>query len=310
LDKSKKSEKYATDIHYKAWIAYMTIIAVTWILLTIPIIIGTSIASATTATEDSPTTATTSTEEPEQPENGGDEQGGDTTGDVPSEDTPGPTDVGPITDDVPPVETPLPEEPEPIGPLVLPNTTLQDSVRNETTTTGNETAAIIPLRPGPIPENPLCTVFPQYCNDTQTCPPNCLSVVAPPSDVQQGNIAAFESSNVTANGTTGTQVVVGTPEQIRSMALDKARTLTTNQTAIAEFENKLAIVENLQAASLDQMVTEIQNEFPPDGTDGGPAEFKVFIPTGCCGYYGQLTGITLECSFTIGFPSGVSLTCE
>jgi hypothetical protein len=67
LIKFNKIKKDFVDIHNKVSIAYMAVFALIWILLTTPIILGTSIASATTtATEDgSPTTLTTPTEEPE-----------------------------------------------------------------------------------------------------------------------------------------------------------------------------------------------------------------------------------------------------
>jgi hypothetical protein len=133
LNKSKKREKEATNIHYKAWIAYMTIIAITWILLITPVILGTSIASATTTAEDdSPTTPTTPTEEPEELEPSPAEPPEDETtvteeptGGLPPEVTPEPMEPGATTGDVPPAET---------GPLMLPNATLQDTIRNETGT--------------------------------------------------------------------------------------------------------------------------------------------------------------------------------
>lgn len=118
----KKNKKDRVDIYYKASIAYMAIFAITWILLTTPIILGTSIASATTTTEDdSPTTPTTPTEEPEQEPSPAEPPAAEIT--ITEEPT------TPTTEEP---TTPTTEEPSPAEPLGITGTIGANQTVNQT----------------------------------------------------------------------------------------------------------------------------------------------------------------------------------
>lgn len=105
----------------------MTILVTTGILLTTLTILGSSIASATTETEeDSPTTPTTLTEEPVQSEPSPAEPPEEEITITEEPTVPGATTGGLAT------ETPAPQEPGPIGPQAVSNATLQNAGGNQT----------------------------------------------------------------------------------------------------------------------------------------------------------------------------------
>ena len=118
----------------------------------------------------------------------------------------------------------------------------------------------------PLPEVPTDEPLPEVpdqpgptgtiVNDTTAmpdiCPPNCL-IIASPTDIQQGNLASIElidtvNETLTVAGqsrqvpTIQSQLIIGTPEQIVSIALDQIRTTETNQTRIAVLEQFISQV--------------------------------------------------------------------
>ena len=126
-----------------------------------------------------------------------------------------------------PTDEPLPEVPDQPGP---------------TGTIVNDTTGILDI----------CDIIPDGCRIAEGCPPNCL-IIASPTDIQQGNLASIElidtvNETLTVAGqsrqvpTIQSQLIIGTPEQIVSIALDQIRTTETNQTRIAVLEQFISQV--------------------------------------------------------------------
>jgi PKD repeat protein len=119
-----------------------------------------------------------------------------------------------------------------------------------------------PIGPGGVAVDQICEMLPGGCPPDIECPPECL-IVAEPSDIQQGNIAALEfhipmNETVTVAGesevvpTATSQFFVGTPEQIESIAIEKLRSAITDpadQANITRVEETLNTLINTATAA-------------------------------------------------------------
>jgi hypothetical protein len=96
-------------------------------------------------------------------------------------------------------------EPRPTGTIVN-NTSGVEPTRNESAGAGEARTGPAQIGPiGPIDRSPLCDIIPEGCPTGHECPPECL-IIAKSSDIQQGDIAAFEfTSTVTETATVANQ---------------------------------------------------------------------------------------------------------
>jgi len=110
---------------------------------------------------------------------------------------------------------------------------------------GGGEVAVQPEPTGPVggAVDQICEILPGGCPPDIECPPECL-IIAAPSDIQQGNIVALEfhttmNETVTVAGesevvpTATSQLIVGTPEQIELIAIEKLRSAATDQVDLA-----------------------------------------------------------------------------
>ena len=224
LGKFKKNGKRRIDIDKKPSIVCIVIV-ITSILVATPLILGKSDAWATPLSFE-PFSAQ---EEPQQEENGSVQEQGATNATTNATLTseplePGSTGTGP--------SRPF---------LAESNATLGDEAGE---------VALMPEPIGPIDRVPdICNTLPGGCPPDLQCPPECL-IVAAPGDIQQGNIAALEfhttmNETMTMAGesevvpTETSQFIVGTPDQIESIAIEGVRSLSTDaadQVTIARIE--------------------------------------------------------------------------